>query len=385
MKNKDEKEKKYALRTVCPASLIRKSLAVLTLIKVILNIQPSKVKTIVLPKSHDFSEELHFIVQQVKGTVGKSGCGGCDALNELVPSLKELGFQAQGSHLGRCPDPGEIERTIPLNRTLVIVYPEIVAYTCTHLYPNRSMVTVRWILAAPGVNSAPLSKLNYHGDDLVFSYGPNMIESTEHWYSNILMVMKNPHPGDETDISDELFYNSNRSGILWTIRKGHSFHSNITYIHEQPGIPSTNMEERPINVAELVKYEYFVSYDPLTYLTVLAAMSGTVSIVYPVAGQTKEQWSIGSFLGSYLRETGKTEIPGVAYGWNESEILFSRQTMHQLRPFMMDMRRWGRETTVNRFARDCDRYRKGIRTNFEAGLLVQDAYPSSFKQDKLSL
>jgi len=86
-----------------------------------------------------------------------------------------------------------------------------------------------------------------------------MIEPIEHQLSNIPMVMKNPYPGDETDISDELFYNKNRSGILWTMRKGRQFHSTITYIHEHPGIPATNMERNQrINVQELLKYEYLL-------------------------------------------------------------------------------------------------------------------------------
>ena len=341
-------------------------------------VESSNTEDKVLAITHNFSDEIHFFVQHVPRA---RGCGGCDVLDELIQNLKELGFNAQGIHIGLCPDPKIIERTVPLNRSLVIVHPEIVRFNCSHLFPNRTTVTVRWILAPLGVNSGPLSELNYHRNDLIFSYNPNMIEATEHWYSNTLEVWKNPYPGDESDISDEIFYNKNRSGILWTMRKGKKFHSNITYIHEHPDIPATNIErERPINVTELVKYEYFVSYDPATYLTVLAAMSGTVSIVYPVAGLTKEQWLLRSFLGPYLHETGRTAIPGVAYGWNESEILFSRRSMHHLRPFMMDMKRWGKETTVARFARDCYRYTNGIRTNFEAGLLAKDAYPSFFKQ-----
>jgi hypothetical protein len=329
--------------------------------------------------SSPFVDELHFVVQYVPGAVD---CGGCDALNEMVPSLQGLGFHVHGENWGNCPLPERITH-IPLNRTLVFIHPEGDHMNCVHLhqYPNRSTIIVRWILAPPGVNTDPLPTLGYNRDDLVFSYGPNMIENASLSNKNIVMVIKNPFAGDETDIPDELFYNKNRSGILWTMRKGHAYHSNITYIHEQPGMTSTNIErEKPINVAELVKYEYFVSYDPLTYLSVLAAMSGTVSIVYPVAGQTKEQWSMGSFLGPYLRETGKTVIPGIAYGWTESEILFSRQTMHQLRPFLVDMKRWGVETTVARMARDCYRYKNGTRTNFEAGLLVTDAFPSLFKQ-----
>jgi len=71
---------------------------------------------------------------------------------------------------------------------------------------------------------------------------------------------------------------------------------------------------------------------------------------------------------------------GIAYGWNDSEILFSRQTMHQARSFFVDMRRWGKDVTVARFARDCYRYKNSTRTNFEAGLLVKDAFPSLLKK-----
>jgi len=233
-----------------------------------------------------------------------------------------------------------------------------------------------------GRDPQPLNNLKFNLDDLVFNFGgPDMIEAVEHRYSNTLMVFKNPQPGDETDISDELFYNKNRSGILWTMRKGRKFHSNITYIHEHPGIPSTNIEKRdqPITVKDLLKYEYFVTYDPATYLNELAAMAGTVSIVYPVAGQSKEQFIRNRYVAAYLHDIGKTEMPGIAYGWNDSEILFSRQTMHQVRPFLVDLRRWGKEVTVARFARDCYRYSKGARSNFEAGLLVKDAFPSLFE------
>jgi hypothetical protein len=333
--------------------------------------------TKLLPSS-SFSDELHFIVQHAPNA---TGCGGCDVLNELIPSLKNLGFHVFGKRgIRGCPNPASIEGVIPLNRTLVFVKPGRDRAYCPPLFPNRSSITVHWILGPPGVMGPPLKDLGYKWDDLVFSYAPHMIEA--HSYKNSLMVLKNPVPGDETDIPHEVFYNKNRSGILWTMRKGKAFHSNITYIHEHSGISSTNRErEQPIKVEDLVKYEYFVTYDPQTYLTELAAMSGTVSIVYPVAGQTKEQWFMNRFQGPYLHATGNTVMPGVAYGWNDSEISFARRTMHQARPFLVDMKRWGVETTVARFARDCYRYKNGARTNFEAGLLVKDAFPSLFKQD----
>jgi len=206
--------------------------------------------------------KTNFILSWGMPHVRAIGCGGCDVLNELLQQLKELGFHALGHPHKTCPDPARVESIVPSNRTLVFVQTGANNFTCEHLFPNRSIVNVRWMLGPPGVSyGISLKDHHYNLDDLVFSYSPNMIDGIEYKFSNNLLVLKNPKPGDETDISDELFYNKNRSGVLWTMRKGRHFHSNITYIHEHPGIPATNMErDNPINVSTLLKYEYFVSY-----------------------------------------------------------------------------------------------------------------------------
>lgn len=71
------------------------------------------------------------------------------------------------------------------------------------------------------------------------------------------------------------------------------------------------------------------------------------------------------------------KIPGVAYGWEISEIAYVRQTMSELRPFLLRPRKWGAENTVQRFARDCYRFAKGEWEHFEGAMLMlkKDAHP----------
>jgi hypothetical protein len=108
-------------------------------------------------------------------------------------------------------------------------------------------------------------------------------------------------------------------------------------------------------------------------------MMGTISIVFPYKNFSKTEWALRTFPGSYMQAKGKTNIPGVAYGWEEDEIDYARRTMHQLRGFLMEVREWGMNVTVPRFVRDCYRYRYGERQeqNFEGALLKRTVYPST--------
>lgn len=151
------------------------------------------------------------------------------------------------------------------------------------------------------------------------------------------------------------------------------FHKNFEHIHNQPNLTATQNES--LSVLDLRNYEYFISYDPYSYWSFLAAMSGAVSVVYPLHGVTKEQWTKSVFIYEYLQNTGKTFIPGVAYGWVKSELEFARETMHELRTFLIDSKKWGEQFTVDRFARDCYRHITGMRSNFEAAGLVRDFFP----------
>lgn len=304
----------------------------------------------------DYGQHLHFIVK-TKGD--GNDCEGCKVLKELYYTLVEQGFSAS-----------ETTENVPPNRTVVVIYPEVDVGTS-----EIGDIHVRWILAAVGINSAYSITESWNRDDLVFNYATSTGKNIP--VSNVLQVVTTPADGDESDISDEEFYDTNRSGIVWMMRKGPKYHKNITPIHNRTGYDVT--EFSGASVSSLRTFEYFITYDPYTYWTWFAAMQGVVSIVYPLANVTKTEWALGTFVGSYLQDQKLTEIPGVAYGWEEKEIEYARSTMHELRPFLMNLRKWGAEVTVPRFTRDCYRYSQGEREHFESAMILSDVYPDTHK------
>ena len=136
--------------------------------------------------------------------------------------------------------------------------------------------------------------------------------------------------------------------------------------------PEPHVEHDSPTAASLVNFEYFVSYDLYTFHSYEAAMAGAISLVHPLENLSKKEWALGTYVGEYLKETGG-DVPGIAYGWSEEEIEYAKRTMPELRAFMWNVRKWGKEKTVERFARDCYRYGTGER-QFESGIMVEDAY-----------
>lgn len=315
-----------------------------------------------VPANH--KDDLHFYVARVR----HRDCGGCKVLTELHNALLEHGYHSSAVPLYTCPN----EKDIPNSTLAVVVHPEVSRVRCASKVNGTKIVDVRWILAPIGINGKTGIPNHWGSEDMIFNYATST--GVDVPLSNVLQVIVNPLPGDETDISDEIFYSKNRSGIVWTMRKGLKFHGgNVTNIHEQPGMESTEFTSK--QVESLRRYEYFVTYDPYTYWSWFAAMSGTVSVVYPLANVSKAEWAMGTFVGSYLQHIGSTDIPGIAYGWEQSEIEYARQTMHLLRPMLLAVKEWGANETVPRFARDVYRYHNGERTRFEGALLKRDVYP----------
>jgi UDP-sugar transporter A1/2/3 len=321
-----------------------------------------------VPANH--KEDLHFYIHTPKGK-GAKDCGGCKVLVELHNALQEHGYHSSQLPMSFCPK----EIDIPNSVLAVVVHPEVSKVRCTSKVNGTKILDVRWILAPVGVFVKKQFTNNWGSEDMIFNYATST--GVDVPLSNVLQVIVNPLPGDETDISDEIFYSKNRSGIVWTMRKGLKFHDKVTYIHEQPGMESTEFGQGKniFSVESLRRYEYFVTYDPYTYWSWFAAMSGTVSVVYPLANMSKAEWAMGTFVGSYLQHIGSTEIPGIAYGWEQSEIEYARRTMHLLRPMLLAVKEWGANETVPLFARDVYRYKNGERTRFEGALLKRDVYP----------
>ena len=105
-------------------------------------------------------------------------------------------------------------------------------------------------------------------------------------------------------------------------------------------------------------------------------MVGTISIIYPLHGVSESDHIKSMSIGGYLQANNVSthHVPGVAFGWNQSELHKANETMHLLRPLLLDANKWGFEVTLPRFIRDCARWHSGERSKFEGGLRVKDLF-----------
>ena len=96
--------------------------------------------------------------------------------------------------------------------------------------------------------------------------------------------------------------------------------------------------------------KYFISYDPLTFLTVIAALCGCISIVKKVEGLSKQDWLNTTCASEYLKESGEEMIYGVAYG--DEEVENASQTIHLAKEQWSRIIQFSKDKYVTQFIKD---------------------------------
>jgi hypothetical protein len=191
--------------------------------------------------------------------------------------------------------------------------------------------------------------------------------------SNLLMVTRNPAEGD---IFDPLMYSkqARRNGTCFTFRKIDKFHAaeHVLQLHAPEDTPlAQNIEDA---AKQFTTHEYFISYDPYTYLSFAAAMLGCVPIVHPLGNISKPEWILSTAWGPYFRETNRSVImDGVAYGNSTSEITRARANLPLMRKELFRIKAWGKGT-VKRFVGDVLEHISGTE-QYQGRKLVSDYYP----------
>jgi len=220
--------------------------------------------------------------------------------------------------------------------------------------PLHAKYVVRWMLSKLGQNVP---------HDYYYTWGPN--ELVYFFNNEINMIHENI---DFKVLS--LFYinpkiqnnnNKERKGLCYTIRKKHCFSQEIdihainkkvynckklnpfeiTYNHNQDDY---------INIFN--NFECFISYDPLTFLNIIAILCGCISIVYPVEGVSKLDYFKMTPFYQYMVEKNCFEIYGLAYGTSIEEIIYSKSTLHLAKQQMMDVQNWLVNKYVKQFIVD---------------------------------
>ena len=303
--------------------------------------------------------------------------GGGLALHQLVLELRALGQHVETLPMARYRR-GRNCGILPsrLSRTAVI-FPEGIYHSCA-LKPK---VQVRWILMNMGANYDERATNSWKQDDWVYQYqifAPGAAMPVRE--SNLMVVLRNPHPGDATDVP---INNTSRRGTCYVYRKGKLFHKpeDLKVLHkpEDTEIPSYGPIEDALAVFS--RSEYCILYDPYTALQFLAAMLGCIPVVHPLGNLTKDEWLTSHAFGVYFTETKSEALRNmVSYGWEEIEEVRANVGL-KAREEMLRVKQWG-TSTVQRFVNDFKSHVQGNEEDITGRVFVRDYYPTGWVAPK---
>lgn len=234
----------------------------------------------------------------------------------------------------------------PIDETTVVIYSELIRGN-----PFNSKYSVRWILAPLGSLSESTIYLNYNKQDLVYYFNSELkfndhpdkmgtvykLLSTLYIYPNIKQTNFNT-----------------RDGTCFTYRKHHMHKSGIIHIHPPDSFEINNSHSQDNMIDFFNQYKYFISYDPLTFITIMAALCGCISIVHKVDGLSKLDWIKTTAANEYIKHKGIDNLYGIAYGMED--LQYAEDTISLAKEQWSDIQKFSKESTVIPFIIDLQNF-----------------------------
>lgn len=262
--------------------------------------------------------------------------GGVVALYNLARIIDECGFSCKIFDEKRLNLPNSIFEKYAtesdVNDSTVVVYPEIVFGN-----PLKAKYVVRWLLCELGIHCPADIYTTWEKDDFIYHYSTYNTQKNVKDYNIICPLYTSPALKN---------YGKSRDGYCHIIRKGHKFHKPLTYIHPSDSLFLDDNLSQEILIEIFNRKEYLISYDPYSYVCVMAALCGCIPIIVPMTGTTKEQWLKSLSTSVILEQYGEYELKGIAYGIEEIE--YARNTLEGVKYQQEISIQYGEES-VHRF------------------------------------
>ena len=192
----------------------------------------------------------------------------------------------------------------------IVIYPEIYSNN-----PLNCKKVIRWILNSPDVFGK--NEHTYGENDIYLKYASFYKVQYEERVKGLLGATDpNPYPFKN--------YNLTRKGMCHLIRKGNEKSQNW---HTSDSISIDNYFIGNINYSNLEqifnKKEKFISYDDCSYISVIAALCGCLSIVVPKNGIKKEDFHVNHF--KY----------GISYGLDDLD--YAKSTINLIPKYLKEL------------------------------------------------
>lgn len=280
--------------------------------------------------------------------------GGITVLYNFARTLDKL-----GKNVRIFPSYGYIENNIcnkyytgefDINNA-VVIYCEGSSYN-----PLNATYVVRWLLCELGTNISLQNITTYGKNDLIYYFNSErkFYEKPEYIgtvYKTLSLLYINP-----------IYKNKNmaRSDKWCYIVRKEFLHGNTRQIiHPDDSYELTHGTSLDEYCQVYNTYKYCISYDPLTFHTIIAALCGCISIVYPKEGLTKQEWYKTTAVKEYLTLHNE-ELYGVAYGMDDLE--WATNTIHLVENQWNNIISFYEDNHVNRFLLDIKEFDKAPNT-----------------------
>jgi uncharacterized protein YceK len=131
-------------------------------------------------------------------------------------------------------------------------------------------------------------------------------------------------------------------------------------IHTQGSFEITRNHTQLECIKIFNKHTYFISYDSITFLLVIAALCGCVSIVKKVSGLSKQDWLNTTAACAYLKESGENTLYGIAYGGDDLQNAI--KTIHLVKDQWNRIVQFSKKKYINPFINDINNWDNNINT-----------------------
>jgi hypothetical protein len=276
----------------------------------------------------------------------------------LAKTLEEYGqnvriYSSSGIKINNSIFSKFYENDFPIDDNTVVIYCE-----GTQGNPLNANHVIRWMLSKLGQN-APYEWVNtWDKNELVYYFNSeDKIAKNQDKLGNIYKLLNviyiNPYA-----INNNLIQ---RKGTCFTIRKSKEIHGNIPKIvHPKKSFEITRAHTQLECISIFNNHKFFISYDSLTFLSVISSLCGCVSIVIKVNGLSKQDWLNTTAAAEYLKETGETMLYGIAYGAEELENAIN--TLHMAKPQWDRIVQFGKLKHVTKIIDDINNWNNNINT-----------------------
>jgi len=233
------------------------------------------------------------------------------------------------------------------NENTIVIYSEGVIGN-----PLYAKYVVRWMLSKLGQNMPINYYLSWGPNELIYFFNTeNELIDRKIDYKQLALFYINP-------ILKNL--HRKREGTCFTKRKQIiKTHPNL-HTKESFEINRNHIQEDYLEIFN--NYEQFVSYDPISFLTIIAAICGCISIVCPTPNMSKKDYFKMTALYEYMIDKNIDSIYGIAYGNTQSELDYSRNTLHLVVDQIKDIQDWFIKTYVNKFITDLNNWQSNTNT-----------------------